>query len=400
MRRWAPMTDRRFDTLAVHAGEEPDPATGALDPPVVLSSAFAFADAEDAAGRFAGSREGPIYTRWRNPTVDALEAKIAALEGAEACVALGSGMAAVHAAIAALVSAGDHVVAPSGLYAETARLLRGHFARFGVATSFVDTTDPSAIEAAMRPETRVVYIETPANPTLAITDVAEAARIAHAGGARLVVDSTFATPYHQRPLALGADLALHSATKALSGHGDVVGGVVSGSTVDVARVREEGVRTCGAALSPLSAMLIARGARTLALRMERASGSALELARRLEEHPAIARVAYPGLPSHPGHAVAGRQMQRGYGALIAFEVKGGLGAGARAYDAVRLIARAVSLGDVRSLLTHAASTTHASLSAAQRAEAGIGEGLMRLSVGVEDVEDLYADLEQALGRAC
>ncbi len=386
---------RRFDTLAVHAGEAPG-ADGALDPPVVLSSAFAFADASDAAARFDGTREGLIYTRWRNPTVEALERKVAALEGAEECVALASGMAAVHASIAAFVSAGDSVVAPSGIYAETARLLRGHFARFGVETRFVDTTDLRAIEAAIGPSTRLVYVETPANPTLAITDLRGAAELAHAAGARLVVDSTFATPYHQRPLEHGADLVLHSATKALCGHGDAVGGVVSGRAADVSRVREEGVRTCGGALAPLSATLIGRGVRTLALRMERASASALELARRLSAHPAVERVAYPGLPSHPGHAIAAKQMERGFGALIAFEVRGGLAAGARAYDAVEVIARAVSLGDVRSLLTHPASTTHVSLTPEQRREGGIADGLMRLSVGVEDVEDLWEDLERAL----
>lgn len=390
------MSDRRFDTLAVHAGEEPDPTSGALEPPVVLSSAFAFADAADAAGRFEGTREGPIYTRWRNPTVDALERKVAALEGAEDAVALASGMAAVHAALSAFVSAGDHVIAPRGIYAETARFLRTHLARFGVETTFVDAADVRNVEAAMTPRTRVVYVETPANPTLAITDLAASAQLAHAGAARLIVDSTFASPFHQRPLEHGADLVLHSATKSLSGHGDVVGGVVAGRAADVAKVREVGVRTCGGALSPMSAMLIARGMRTLALRMERASASALELARRLEGDRRVARVSYPGLASHPGHALAARQMRRGFGALVAFEVAGGLAAGQRAYDALEVIARAVSLGDVRSLLTHPASTTHASLTAAQRAEAGIGEGLMRLSVGIEDVEDLYADLDRAL----
>ncbi|HEY8431578.1 MAG TPA: aminotransferase class I/II-fold pyridoxal phosphate-dependent enzyme [Sandaracinaceae bacterium] len=387
--------ERRFDTLAVHAGEEAG-ADGALDPPIVLANAFAFASARDAAERFAGTRDGMIYTRWRNPSVEALERKIAALEGAERCVALASGMAAVHASIAAFVSAGDHVIAPRGLYAETARVLRGHFARFGVETTFVDTTDLASIESALRPSTRVVYVETPANPTLAVTDIEGAARIARAAGAVLIVDSTFATPYHQRPLEHGSDLVLHSATKALGGHGDAIGGVVAGRAELVERVREEGVRSCGGALSPLSAMLIARGVRTLALRMERASASALELSRRLSSHPRVERVSYPGLASHPGHTIAARQMRRGFGALVAFEVRGGAAGGARVYDAVDLIARAVSLGDVRSLLTHPASTTHASLSPEQRREAGIGEGLMRLSVGIEDVEDLWRDLDRAL----
>jgi methionine-gamma-lyase len=391
------MTERRFDTLAVHAGDAPDPSSGALDPPVVLASAYAFDDAADAAAQFRGERFGHIYSRWRNPTVGALEAKVAALEGAEACAALASGMAAVHAALSAHLSSGDHVVAPRSLYAETRRLLDGHLARFGVSTSYVDATDPAAVAAAMRPTTRVVYAETPANPTLAITDIAALAEVAHARGAQLFVDSTFATPAHQRPLALGADLSLHSATKALCGHGDAVGGVACGDAERVARVRAEGVRTCGSALSPLSAMLIARGIRTLGLRAARASASALELARRLEEDPRVERVHYPGLASHPGHEVAERQMRGGFGGLVAFEVRGGREAGARCYDAVEVISRAVSLGDVRTLLTHAASTTHASLSEAQRRAAGIGEGLMRLSVGVEDVEDLWEDLDRALG---
>ncbi|MBX3270907.1 MAG: PLP-dependent transferase [Sandaracinaceae bacterium] len=383
----------RFDTLAVHAGDAPDPTSGALDPPLVTSSAFAFESAADAAARF---REGTgyVYSRWRNPTVDALEAKLAALEGAEGAVALASGMAAIHAALTASLAAGDHVVASERLYAETVRLLVEHFGRFGVAVDFVDATRADALAAALRPSTRVVYLETPANPTLAITDLA-AARAA-APAATIVVDSTFATPYHQRPLELGADLVIHSTTKFLSGHGDVVGGVVLGDAARVEAVRRVGVRTAGAAPSPWAAMLVARGLRTLGLRMQRASASALELATRLEAHPAVERVLYPGLPSHPDHAVAARQMRGGFGALLAFEVAGGRAAGAQCYDTLDVITRAVSLGDVRSLITHAASTTHASLTPAQRAAAGIGEGLLRLSVGIEDVEDLWADLEQAL----
>ena len=230
----------RFDTAAVHAGDAPDPSTGALDPPVVLSSAYAFEDAADAAGQFDGTRPGHIYSRWRNPTVRALELKIAALEQAEDCVALASGMAAVHAALIANLNAGEHVVAAESLYAETGRLLRGTLARFGVETTFVDATDPAKIEAALRPDTRVVYLETPANPTLAITDVAEVAR--RCPRATVIVDSTFATPYHQRLLGRGAHLVVHSATKGLCGHGDAVGGAVVGDAARILRVREEGVR--------------------------------------------------------------------------------------------------------------------------------------------------------------
>lgn len=389
--------DLSDSTRAVHAGEEPDPATGALDPPIVLSNAYAFEDAADAAAQFAGERPGFIYSRWANPTVRAFERKMAALEDAADAVALASGMAAVYAGITAFAGAGDHVVAPAGLYAETARLVRERLARFGIEHTFVDMTDPARVEAAMTPATRVVWIETPANPSLAIYDIARIAEIAHARGARLVADNTFATPFHQRPLALGADLVVHAATKAIGGHGDAVGGVVAGPEDLCHAVRDATVRQVGAVMAPMTAWLLARGARTLALRQERASRTAQELAERLARDPRIERVRYPGLAEHPGHQVAARQMRRGFGSLVAYEVRGGVERGRRAYDAFELIARAVSLGDVRTLVTHPATTTHASMSADARRAAGIGEGLMRLSVGIEDVDDLWRDLDRALG---
>lgn len=387
-------------TLAVHAGEEPDPETGALEPPIVLSSAYAFESAEDAAAQFRGEREGWIYSRWRNPTVEALERKIAALEGAEECVALASGMAAVHASIVSSVRAGERVIAPRSVYAEAARLMREVLPRFGIETAFVDQTDLAAVEGALEGgggPVRAIYAETPANPNLACVDLRALSELARARGAALIVDSTFATPWHQQPLALGADLVLHSATKAIGGHGDAIGGVVCGARERTREVRSIGVRACGGTMSPMVAAMIARGARTLALRMERASASALELARRLEGDRRVARVFYPGLASHPQHAIAMRQMVRGAGAMIAFEVAGGLEAGRRCHDAVRVIARAVSLGDVRSLLTHPATTTQASMPREQRLAGGVSDGLMRLSVGIEDVEDLWADLDRALG---
>lgn len=386
----------RPSTLAVHGGEPPDPATGALEPPVVLASAFAFPSSEVAAARFRREEPGLIYGRWENPTVRGLEEKIALLEGAEDALALASGMAAVSAAITSFVGAGDHVVAPRSLYAETGRLLRERLPRFGVETTFVDATDPEAVRAALRPRTRVVLAETPANPTLALVDLAAVSAITRAHGALLVVDSTFATPCHQRPLAHGADLVFHSATKGISGHGDTIGGVLAGGRELVARARDEAVRMEGAVMSPFVAMLIARGLRTLFVRQERASATAATLAQRLSEDRRIARVHYPGLRSHPQHAVAVRQMERGFGAMVAFELAGGLSAGTRAYDTLRLVARAVSLGDVRSLLTHPASTTAVSMSPEARAAAGISDGLMRLSVGLEDVEDLWEDLDQAI----
>lgn len=352
---------------------------------------------DDAAAQFRGEAEGHIYTRWSNPTVRALEEKIAALEGAADAVAFASGMAAVAASLESFLVTGDHVVASASMYAEAARLMRERLPRFGIETTFVDTTDLAAVRAAMRPRTRVLYAESPANPTLLVSDLAALAEIARAGGAKLVVDGTFATPYHQQPLALGADVVLHSATKSISGHGDTIGGVASGAKDVVKAMREGGVRTAGAPMAPLTAMLVARGARTLCLRMERASASAAWLAERLAADPRIEAVHYPGLPSHPQHALAKRQMQRGFGAMIAFEVKGGLPAGKRAYDRLELVARAVSLGDVRSLITHPASTTSASMPREDRIRGGITDGLMRMSVGIEDREDLWEDLSRALG---
>ncbi len=384
-------------TTAVHGGDAVDEATSALDGPLVMSSAFAFRDAADAAARFEESGSGLIYGRWDNPTVARFEAKLAALEEAEDAAAFASGMGAIVGALSAFVEEGAHVIAPQGVYAETARVLTKHFARFGVETTFVDAPEASAIASAMRTNTRVVWIETPANPTLAVTDIQRAR--AEAEGAVLLVDSTFATPFHQTPLAHGADMVVHSATKAIGGHGDVIGGVVAGSAERVARVRDVGGRMAGATLSPMSAWLLSRGARTLALRQARASETAQLLAERLESDPRISVVHYPGLESHPQHDVARRQMRRGYGSLLAFEIAGGAEAGRRAYDAVELVTRAVSLGDVRTLLTHPASTTHSSMPRQRRLEAGIGDGLMRLSVGIEDAEDLWSDLDRALARS-
>lgn len=382
-------------TRAVHAGDEPGP-DGALDPPVVFSTIFAFDDAADAAGRFSGARDGPIYSRWGNPTVRVLERKVAALERAEDAVALASGMGAVHGALTTFLSAGDHVVLPLGAYAETGKLLRESLTRFGIRHTVVDMTRLEEVERAVEPSTRVVFVETPANPTLSIYDIEAVARIARTGGALVVVDNTFATPHHQRPLELGADLVVHSATKAIGGHGDSVGGIVCGSSARCAEVRRLAVRAAGNVMSPMTAWILARGARTLPLRQQRASDNALELARRLGEHAAVATVHHPGLPSHPGHAIARRQMRRGFGSVVALEVAGGVEAGRRAYDRFELIARAVSLGDVRTLATHPATTTHVSQPAEQRRAAGITDGLIRLSVGIEDVEDLWDDLCRAL----
>ncbi|GMV12528.1 MAG: bifunctional o-acetylhomoserine/o-acetylserine sulfhydrylase [Polyangiaceae bacterium] len=361
----------------------------------MLSSAFAFESADEAAAAFRGESDAYIYGRWGNPSVEELEAKVAALEGGEDAVATASGMAAVTGALLGTLAAGDHVVAPLAFYGESARLLRERLPAFGIQTSFVEASSVEAYLAAVRPTTRVFYAESPANPTLGITDLEALGRAAHERGITLIADNTFATPYCQNPLALGADLVVHSLTKALGGHGDAIGGVVVGARSRTEPVRDLIVKGLGGVLAPFNAFLIARGIRTLAIRQERACASAKTLAERLAGHPAAARVYYPGLQGHPGHEVAQRQM-RAFGALLSFELAGGLPAGKHLLGAVRVITHAVSLGDVRSLITHPASTTASTMPPELRARAGIGDGLVRLSVGIEDVEDLWADLSAGI----
>lgn len=375
---------RKFDTDAVHGG------TARID----LTSAFVFDDADHARREFADPRSGRVYSRWNNPTVRAFETHLARLEGAEDAVATASGMAAISGVLSAFLDVGDHVIAPLSVYAESAKVLRERFARFGVETSFVDMRDLDAVDAAMRERTRIIWCETPANPRLAVYDIAELAK--RCDDAMLIVDATFATPYHQRALELGAHVVVHSATKGLGGHGDAIGGVVASSRSVCERVHDDAIRAGGSVMSPWVAFLLSRGIQTLGLRMQRASASALELAQRLRAHPKVSAVHYPGLDDHPDHALAKRQMQRGFGAMLAFELEGGLEAGQTAYDRFELITRSVSLGDNRTLVTHPASTTHKSMPAEQREKAGIGEGLFRLSVGIEDVEDLWRDLDVAL----
>ncbi|MBX3127485.1 MAG: aminotransferase class I/II-fold pyridoxal phosphate-dependent enzyme [Polyangiaceae bacterium] len=382
-------------TLCVHA-EDDSRAPGALDSPLVLSSAFHLGTAEQSAAAFLGETDAYVYGRWQNPTVAELERVVAQLEGGAGCVATASGMAAVSATLLSLCGAGAHVVAPTACYGETSRLLRERLPSLGIATTFVDDATVAAYQAALRPETRVLWVETPANPVLAITDVRAVAELGRAHGAVTVVDNTFATPYCQRPLTLGAELVVHSATKGLGGHGDAIGGCVVGSDAQLASVRRWVTQGLGGVLSPFNAWLILRGIRTLALRQERACHTAARLAQVLTEHPAVQTVRHPSLPTHPGHDVACRQMTA-FGSLLAFELVGGIDAGRRVLDRVRLISHAVSLGDVRSLITHPASTTALNMPPEVRRAAGIGDGLLRLSVGIEDRADLLADLEQALG---
>ena len=395
-----PVVDRApSSTTCVHGGEVPDPATGAIEPPLHLASAFAFDDAAQAAGAFTGENQHLIYGRWRNPTVSTLEGKVTALEAGDAdhdCVATASGMAAITATILGVCVAGDHVVAPRSMYGESARLLRERLPRFGIETTFVDQTKIEAYEAAITSATKVLYVESPANPTLQLTDLRAVVALARARGLVVVADNTFATPYCQRPLAHGVDFVVHSMTKALGGHGDAIGGAIVARRDRLAPVRELAIKSFGGVLAPFNAMLIARGIRTFALRQRQACATALALAETLAAHPSIARVHHPGHSSHPQHTLARTQMTA-FGSLVAFEAKGGLAQGRRVLERVRVITHAVSLGDAKSLVTHPASTTHASMPAEARVGAGISDGLLRVSCGIEETDDVIGDLLQALG---
>jgi methionine-gamma-lyase len=349
---------------------------------------------------FLGQREGYVYGRTRNPGQSLLEERLASLEGGEAALAVASGMAAISALAWTLLAAGDRVLVNHTLYGNSYALFTRGLARFGVETTVADFTRPEEVaETIDRLRPRLVYFETPANPTLAVIDIAAIAAPARAAGALTVVDNTFATPALQRPLGLGADLVVHSATKFLGGHGDLIAGALIGPKALVERVRGHGLRyLTGATIAPLSVFLLLRGLKTLELRMERHSASALAVARLLRGHPKVASVAYPGLPDHPGHALACRQME-GFGGLVAFELAGGLAAGMRFMNRLALVTRAVSLGDAETLVQHPASMTHSPYSPEERRRHGIGEGLIRLSVGLETLTDLEDDILQALEEA-
>ena len=360
-----------------------------------LTSSFVFDNAQQAAARFSGGEGGFVYSRFTNPTVSMLQDRLAALEGGEACVATASGMSAILALSMALLKAGDHVVCSRAVFGATVQLYSGILARFGVETSFVSPTDLGEWERAVRPGTRLFFLETPSNPLTEISDIAAIASVAHRAGALLVVDNCFCTPALQRPLTLGADLVIHSATKYLDGQGRVLGGAIVGPRKLVMDGIFGFLRTAGPTLSPFNAWVILKGLETLQLRMLAQSGSALELARWLEAQPKVARVHYPGLPSHAQHALAQRQ-QRSGGAVVSFEVKGGREAAWKVIDSTRLISITGNLGDTKTTITHPASTTHGRLSAEARAAAGITEGLLRVAVGLEALGDLRADLERGL----
>jgi methionine-gamma-lyase len=385
-----------FDTKMVHAGAGKDPYGSAVVP-IYQTSTFAFESAQNGADRFAGRADGYIYTRIGNPTIRALERNIAELEHGADGVATSSGMGAVNVVYMTLLGKGAHIVSTASVYGPSRGLIEKHFSRFGVEYAFVDTSDLENVRAALRPNTKVVYLESPSNPAMLVTDIRAVSDLAHQHGCRVVVDNTFASPYLQKPLDLGADVVLHSVTKFLNGHADVVGGIIVARSPDVVKQLRTMMVTLGCNMDPHQAFLVSRGIKTLSLRVERAQENAMKIARWLEAHPKVEWVRYVGLASHPQHDLVKRQMS-GFGSMISFELTGGFEAGRRLMDSVHLATLAVSLGGVESLIEHPASMTHAGMSEADRLEGGITAGLVRYSVGVESVDDLLADLKQAFER--
>jgi len=388
---------RRLHTKAIHGGLDPQAHRGAVSVPIYQSSTFAFPSAEEGAARFAGSSPGPIYTRIGNPTIQALESCVAELEEGCGAVATATGMAAVSTVFLAFLREGDHVVATHPLYGSSRALLTRYFSRLGVTSTFIAAADRAGLAGAIRPETRLVYIETPANPTLDLVDLAAASAAARGAGIPLIVDNTFAGPHLQRPIAWGADIVLHSMTKSLNGHSDVVAGIVVAREPAMLAALRDAAITFGLTIDPHQAWLVLRGIRTLGMRVERAQQNAIAIARWLEQHEEVAWVRYPGLPSHPQFELAQRQMS-GPGSVIAFELHGGTEAGRVLMNSVRMITLAVSLGGVESLIEHPASMTHKGMSEDEQRRQGITSGLVRLSAGCEDLDDLLADLAGALAN--
>ena len=382
-----------FDTLAVRAGNYRT-EQGEHAEAMFLTSSFVFASAAEAAARFGGSEPGNIYSRFTNPTVRGFEQRLAALEGGERCVATSSGMAAILATVLGLLKAGDEIIASQSLFGTTNVLFDKYARKFGVTTKFVPLADLSAWEAAITPATRLFFVETPSNPLGELVDIRALADIAHARGVLLAVDNCFCTPALQRPLALGADLVIHSATKYLDGQGRCLGGAVVGPDKLLEEIYGV-VRTCGPSLSPFNAWVFLKGLETLRLRMEAHSAQALQLATWLQEQPQVAAVHYPGLASHPQHALATRQ-QRGYGGVLSFELAGGREAAWRFIDATQVMSITANLGDTKTTITHPGSTTHGRLSPEAKVAARIGEGLIRIAVGLEDIHDLIADCQRGL----
>jgi len=421
----------RFDTLSLHAGQRPDPATGARAVPIYQTTSYVFDDTEHAASLFNLERAGHIYSRISNPTVAVLEERVSALEGGVGAVATASGQAALHLTIATLMGAGGHIVASSRIYGGSHNMFTHTLPRFGITTTLVDPREPASFEAAITDKTRLVFAETLGNPGLEVLDIAAVAAVAHKHRLPLAIDSTFATPYLCRPIEHGADIVMHSATKFLGGHGIAIGGiVVDGGRFDwatsgkfptmtepyagyhgiafaeeygpaafIARARAEGLRDFGACMSPANAFYLLQGIETLPVRMARHVANAEAVATFLEKHPAVAWVKYPGLESHPDHALAKRQLPKGAGAILSFGIKGGRKAGARLIERLKVFSHLANVGDAKSLVIHPASTTHQQMSLEDLAKAGVGEELVRLSIGLEDPQDLTDDLGQALAAS-
>lgn len=391
------MNEQDYDlqTLAIRGGTIRS-QFGEHSEALFLTSSFVFDSAAQAAARFKGDEPGNIYARFTNPTVSMFEERLALMEGAERCVAFGSGMAAILATVMGLMRAGEHIVASRTIFGSTVQLFNNILGRFGIETTLVSPTDPSEWQAAARPNTRLFFLESPSNPLTEVSDIAAIAALAREAGAWLAVDNCFCTPVLQQPLKLGADIVIHSATKYLDGQGRVLGGAVLGG-----KELLEGIytflRTAGPTLSAFNAWIFLKGLETLSLRMEAHSKNALELAAWLEKQPQVTRVLYPGLPSHPQHALAMAQQKTG-GGIVAFEVRGGKDAAWRVIDSTRLISITANLGDTKTTITHPASTTHSRMTPEQRQNAGIGDGLIRIAVGLESQEDIRADLARGLGR--
>jgi methionine-gamma-lyase len=386
----------KMDSKLIHAGHFEDQFLSATVP-IYQTSTFAFSSADQGAACFAGEDDGYIYTRIGNPTISALENAVSELENGYKGIATSSGMGAVNVIYFALLNKGDHIVSTDAVYGPSRGVIESHYSRFGVEYSYLDTSDAELIEKAIKPNTRLLYIETPSNPTMTLTDIRLCADIAHKHGLLLVVDNTFCSPYLQNPLDLGADIVFHSITKYLNGHADVVGGIIVTRTKEVYDKLRPVMVTMGCNMDPHQAYLVIRGLKTLGIRLERAQANAQKIAEYLEKHPKVKWVKYPGLKSNPQYDLAVKQM-RGFGAMISFELTGGLNAGKILMDNVGLATLAVSLGGVETLIQHPASMTHAKVSKNNRELSGITEGLVRYSVGIEDVDDLIEDLEQALAK--
>lgn len=382
-----------LETLAVRAGQVRSQFNEHSEA-LYLTSSFVFDTAAQAAARFSGEEQGMVYARFTNPTVNMMQERLAALEGAEGCVATASGMAAILSTVMAFMKAGEHIVSSRSIFGATQQMFGNILPRFGIETTFVDSPDRAAFAAAMRPNTRLLFIETPSNPLTEVLDIAALSTVAHAGNALLAVDNCFCSPALQRPLEFGADLIIHSATKYLDGQGRVLGGAVCGPKTLTEEVFKF-LRTAGPCISPFNAWIILKGMETLALRMQQQSANALELAQWLERQPQVARVYYPGLASHTQHALALRQQKTG-GAIVAFDVKGGREAAWRVVDHCRLLSITANLGDTKTTITHPASTTHGRISPEARAASGIGEGLLRIAVGLENPVDVQADIARGL----